>query len=404
MIYHIYHVSLVLTHFKTGRFLETERCTTMSRSIPTVTLREYETETKGMSKFQRSSLFRKSGFTLVELLVVIAIIGILIGMLLPAVQQVREAARRTQCANNLRQLALACHNYESAHREFPPGIELHVDPVNTSEDCSTILFQYMLPYIEQNALYNQWVFGKTIADCKRNQQDVDGNETLNAPSANVIPAFQCPSDEVSNEPVELDWQDIGYSTGYHGICSYVGNGGTHSTYHWDAGMQDDGMFFITGPNSRPGGQQQQNLVANARPARMGGVADGTSNTLMFGERYHKDDLFDKMLHFESSAKHSRYPIAKWGAWGWTGDGNGTTHALACARTGVPINFSSEDDGIPIATYYFVNLRMSAFGSGHPGGANFAMTDGSVQFLSQNTDILLLQALSTRAGGEVASLE
>ena len=337
---------------------------------------------------------KRRAFTLVELLVVIAIIGILVGMLFPAIQAVREAARRTSCKNNMRQLGIAALNYESARQEMPPGLTTYA---GSGDWYGYTWMQYLLPYIEQTNIGDRWNFGLSLADAKSNQLDINGNKTADAMSAQIIQTFQCPSDAgLPNTAVELDWISLGYSDGWHAISSYVGNAGTYSTYFRDAAMDDNGMLFMTGPDSKPENYQTL-LNSNASATRIGEIIDGTSNTLFFGERDHLDPAFDEILHFGSFA-FSRYPIAKWGAWGWTGGGNGTTHVLASSR--VPINYSTSPTASP--SYTEVNLRMSAFGSGHTGGANFCLADGSVQYLASETDLLILQAVSTRKNREVAN--
>lgn len=336
---------------------------------------------------------RQSAFTLIELLVVIAIIAILIGLLLPAVQKVRESAARAKCASNMRQLGLACISYESQYGAFPEGLRCMTE--SGGRYYGRTWFQYILPMIEQQNLANQWDYADTYAAAVKNTRDSGGGATKNAPSANVIPVFLCPSDFLTDNPGELTYAVAGYATGWFGMSSYVGNGGTYSTYFRDAGMQDDGMFFMTGPDSKPE-TSLVNLQPNAPAATIAelNAGDGGSNTLLLGERYHRDPEFDAKLAPPNST-FSRYPIRHWGAWGWTGGGNGTTHVLACSR--VRINYMTPSNVSP--GYPAVNLRMSAFGSAHPLGANFCMADGSVRYIRQTISDVTLRALSTRMGGE-----
>ena len=159
---------------------------------------------------------KRTGFTLVELLVVIAIIGILIGMLLPAVQAVREAARRIQCGNQIRQIALASHNYQSAFDELPGGIEVTNDKLtggsSTVRFWGTTVFTKLLPYIEQNNIYDQWDFAKDGNAAASNSLDQNGDESEAAPSATVISNFICPSDVFQSTVVFLDYRVAGYAT------------------------------------------------------------------------------------------------------------------------------------------------------------------------------------------------
>ena len=361
------------------------------------------------------------GFTLVELLVVIAIIGILIGMLLPAVQQVREAARRTQCANNIRQLALACHNYEGAHEELPPGLYQNTDHPDFGGSGESDIrywgytwYAAILPQMEQRNLQDLWNFKDTGNDAMSNGLDSSGAATPDAPSAQVVPSFLCPSDVLRNNMVELKYTRRGYPNGFFGMASYLGSCGTNSTYFGSGTMQDNGAFFMTGPLSKyicfvcAGGRhrsgsghtdKQPNLVYDSVASPML-IRDGTSNTFMLGERYHDDRNFETIVRPGGSTSYSRYAIDEWGAWGWFGGGNGTTHVLG--STQMPLNYRTPVTAS--AGYSEVNNRMSAFGSGHPAGANFAMMDGSVQFLKESIDFITYQALSTREAGEVVALE
>jgi len=211
--------------------------------------------------------FCKRAFTLVELLVVIAIIGVLVALLLPAVQSAREAARRMQCQSNLKQIALALHNYEQTHRKFPPGcIQQQADPqwsagataANTINDTESWAWgAFLLPYIEQSALYEQAGIGR-------------GNLLQNViPLANTyIPSYRCPSD--GRAPKTRVGQGFSIRFAPWGLSHFKGNCG-----HAGCGISgSDGIFWRTnGPGE------------GGTPSDIGfrQIEDGTSNTIAVGE-------------------------------------------------------------------------------------------------------------------------
>jgi prepilin-type N-terminal cleavage/methylation domain-containing protein/prepilin-type processing-associated H-X9-DG protein len=314
------------------------------------------------------SIGRRPGFTLIELLVVIAIIAVLIALLLPAVQKVREAANRTSCANNLKQIALATHNYHDSFKKFPTGGHIS-DLVGNRPTGGTTLWTQLLPYFEQDNLQNHW-------DNYDNRNNVAGGR--NATSAQIIRLLLCPSDAL--EDAVGEYTGIGTATwswGFYALSSYGGNAGKRAVYTGGAPpyprMSRDGIFWLDSK------------------VCFRDIRDGTSNTLLFGERYHFDPEYDR-LH--AGLLPVTGPVADWGRWGWTaGPGimaNVTLHSAALINYQMPLggNFSNLED------------RLAAFGSGHPRGANFAFADGSVHFLSENTALSTLKALSTRARGEI----
>jgi len=347
----------------------------------------------------------RNAFTLVELLVVIAIIGILIGMLLPAVQQVREAARRVSCTNHIRQIALASHNYESTYESFPPG--LYQADMNklvsagataeTSTPYTIRVFGYtvfarLLPYVEQNTISDQMDFTLHADSAKKaSMNPVTGALDQDAPSANEIPVYICPSDAREQNVAEYTSPGTGRPRGFFGLTSYAGCAGTHTGYWADSNAQEDGAMPFVGRYRIVLGSQPQ-LVQERENVDMSEVIDGTSNTFMFGEKYHKDPVFDETV----VPTRSRHTIGNTGAWAYFGGGRGGNHVLGSTRMqlnyllpeGAPNSWTTRDE------------RLSAFGSGHPGGANFSFCDGSAQFITENIDMITYQALSTRRGGEV----
>ncbi|UUO07366.1 DUF1559 domain-containing protein [Blastopirellula sp. J2-11] len=297
----------------------------------------------------------RRGFTLVELLVVIAIIGVLIALLLPAVQQAREAARRMQCINNLKQIGLAMHNYHDTYNSLPPGWLRRGDTNDPQYGWGTNL----LPQIEQGALYDQLSPGEIRL---RERYTSSATDTDKALLQTVIKGYRCPSDVTGdlNDRVDFgvnDHFDIATS-------NYVCNLGYDAVTNSTAG---DGMFY---------GSSYLGLRD---------VLDGTSNTLLVGERDGGPSYSDPDYPFGA---------AVWAGVGRSGSGSENGVSRTGARVGFIINHDYGDS---------VN-RGKGMSSLHPGGINILLCDASARFLTETADRTnVVIPLGKRADGTVFEL-
>jgi prepilin-type N-terminal cleavage/methylation domain-containing protein/prepilin-type processing-associated H-X9-DG protein len=341
----------------------------------------------------------RSGFTLIELLVVIAIIGVLIALLLPAVQSAREAARRSQCTNNLKQIGLALANYETATGSYPPGALTY--PVAGNTTCAGILFSarghsmfsLILPYMEQPNVYAAINF-----DVNAGGSTTDPSGRMNKTAFNnVVNPYLCPSDQENVLTIDTVPSGNNYSP-----SSYAASSGTLDIYRWWYGCPTE---------IAPDGVFGKNFTY-----KLADVKDGLSNTIFVGEksRFVNDpetgmNWWNRSLWFGSVV-------------GTRIQGFGTTVPKLNSGLAIPEPASTlTPTGWIDAWMYDVNhLRMGQFGflSQHPGGANFAFGDGSVRFVKATIDmgnltenppanlakIGVYRALSTRRGGEVISAD
>jgi prepilin-type N-terminal cleavage/methylation domain-containing protein/prepilin-type processing-associated H-X9-DG protein len=320
----------------------------------------------------------EAAFTLVELLVVVAIIGVLLSIFLPAVQAARESARRTQCANQLRQLGLAATSHATAKRTYPAGVEQWY--FNTAVAYRGIpLFAFLLPYLEESNVLVNWNYDDPIHN---------SDNGLQSNTAVVLPLLICPSDQIDVNPVIMPARNW-----YNALTSYGGNGGTRSYFPLQA--EPNGVFHTTGEASEPHERQ--------RPVSPRQISDGLSRTLLFGERYHDDPNYESF-----NAAGWGEPLTEWGWWGASVSrkmiGHVTLSAHAPINFQLPFDYANRNGQTPSAASFtqfqeYVDMRITAYGSGHPGGANFCFADGSLRFLESGLDLEVLRALSTRAGDE-----
>ncbi len=311
---------------------------------------------------------RSRGFTLVELLVVIAIIGILIALLLPAVQAAREAARRSQCTNNLKQIGLALHNYHDTYQAFPPGSLRFIIPGVNSWSTQHISWEVrILPYLEQQAVYDQ--------------VDFEGLQSWNYAPGNTLrntnlACYRCPSD-YSDARVESSWAPT----------NYVGCSGS-----------DTGHGYTT--SDRRGMFRDINSTT-ARPPRMADITDGTSNTMAVSECKINEPW---VCDCTSACDWSQCQLGTDGTvlTGNTSNSQGRGHSWYRAYGGNSWLYNTvlpPNDRLTSNHECYNGSGTGAYGarSRHPGGVNVTLGDASVRFVSETIDINVWRAASTIDG-------
>ncbi len=296
----------------------------------------------------------RSAFTLIELLVVIAIVAVLVSLLLPAVQKVRSAAARMSCQNNLKQIALAAHNYESARGALPPGTINPPDPLS-----GLSVHVALLPYLEQDAIYR-----RASADCLN--YPVTYIAPPHAGLHTLVKTFQCPADDRQQYRHRTSKGDVVALTGYLGV----------------SGLGSD-------PYILKSGYRMSGVIYSGSRTRVTDITDGTANTLLFGERPPSPDYQCGWWYMFSALTIGETFLPVRGLRGYA-DGSASLPAYGACPPG-PYPYTNGDiNNICDANHFW---------SVHTGGANFAFCDGSVKFLTYSADAIL-PALATRAGGEV----
>lgn len=299
---------------------------------------------------------KECGFTLVELLVVIAIIGILVGLLLPAVQAAREAARRMQCTNNLKQLGLALHNYESAHRRLPIGFTDYFSANNRpGRDGGWSWAAMILPYIEQGALHSSIDFNFAPYGTVGSISDPQGNN--NRASAAVIPGFRCPSD-IAPATTGINANAAG-GTSAIAVSSYAGSFGPF-----------DGQVCLTGGALVTASQRTSGLFVVNSARTFGEITDGLSNVMAIGE------VSYRAFNENTQGSERQYVLGS-----IVTNGNSNCTNVGPASNGAFLHVRSTRNKLngPVIG----GFKHRAFHSYHTGGANFVLADGSVHFISEN---------------------
>lgn len=307
----------------------------------------------------------KRGFTLIELLVVIAIIAILIALLLPAVQQAREAARRSTCKNNLKQIGLALHNYHETFTRFPPGSIGWSFTASSSANPqlnSMGPLVMILPYMDKSTIYNQFDFSLSYA-----------NPANVALSENIVPTYLCPS--YSGDPTVSEHGYRGWNSNTRkAITNYLGVGGSPTT---------GAIFRLTSGTSLPA--DQRGVFWPNSSTRMRDITDGSSNTFIYGE-FRPSIMSDVGWGSNGSCHDNR--CSPW-VRGITLEGSGATKVM---RYGPNQVFPK--------TAYTSDWTVLPFSSPHVGGVHMLNTDGTVVFVSENIDINIWRYRGSMADGQV----
>jgi len=302
----------------------------------------------------------RRGFTLIELLVVIAIIAILVGLMLPAVQKVRDAAARMSCQNNLKQMGLACNNYNGSYGKLPPGNYFW----GSNNSYGTTWSIEILPYLEQDNLYKQY-----------NQAVVNETAANAAVCSNQLNVYTCPSDPnggVLASPESGNGSSLNYRTSSYRAVGGATNQTTNGNAYWDIGAGPPSL------TSTLRGPLHVVNVAGLQQEALSRILDGTSNTLLIGEYYTKTH------------------IRRTSFWGYSYTSYNQSTVTGVAGGSI---YLQPDYDVCVAADPNANSCKRAFGALHTGGMNFVMCDGSVRLIPNGVDPTILGALATIMGGE-----
>jgi prepilin-type N-terminal cleavage/methylation domain-containing protein len=334
------------------------------------------------------------GFTLVELLVVIAIIGVLVALLLPAVQAAREAARRSQCQNNLKQLGIAMQNYYAVHKQFPPNSYWSVGTSTNCGDSVTTLktdrkgsaLAKLLPYLEEASLFANLDFTGDVHGAFEPASPANAahDAMVDVLRSTVIRAFRCPSDPfplTSPDPKQINGKPVAP----HATTNYITSQGAQKTFSYNGCCPSpQGNHFSDGDDLTICvilARDTSGIFARSQwAASIQQIPDGTSHTIAIGE----------------VLPDCNYELIRFGWW---------DSQSFYGNTSVPINYDSCKATVPpwptpqtCATFFNWNTS-AGFKSKHPGGAQFVLADASVHFISESIDYNNYQRLGSRRDGE-----
>lgn len=343
------------------------------------------------------------GFTLIELLVVIAIIAVLISLLLPAVQSAREAARRAQCVNNLKQIGLANHNFESTNGHFPPGYGIYPTGGGGRANANAMLLQFL----ESANVYSAFNLSANI-------NLTGATSPNNTAQIQIVAAFNCPSDP-SQSKLLAGTSALGYSNYFGSVGATAGNEMGSSASYQEPVSQRAGIFNVTLDRSGTAATNV-NFMKVVNPATIASITDGTSNTALYSETVRSIAVANTAAEIPIESLLNVYIVTS-----LTGAMDAPP-ASCLTFPGTRIRYRGQQyyRNLPQTSYYnhttppnykkwdcgdstYVVAHVAAR-SYHPGGVNTTFADGSVRFIKDTVNIATWRALGSKAGGEIISAD